>query len=174
MDQLLRLLRAKCAYCHHLRLHPAEINRFICKLRLIQHGLLEEAKELDDIHLRPKMVKSNGLATTGGMESDQSEEDDPDSLVYRRNDFVKHAIKQAGSGRHRAATAAGKFEAVAEERRAVIKEFLGIITKGKTCGSCKGYDLGFPGIVESRNNKIHIGFRRRIGKTGIARYFESL
>ena len=139
MDQLLRLLRAKCAYCSHLKLHPAEVNRFKCKLRLIRYGLLEAGEELENIHLKSKMPKSvgvDGLALDGS--SSESEEEDSNDLIQRRNDFVKRAIKKAGGKKQFAGVAAHKIEAVSEERRLVIREFLASITKTKVCGSCKG------------------------------------
>ncbi|KAI0591603.1 DNA-directed RNA polymerase [Pyrenophora tritici-repentis] len=39
MDQLLRLLRGTCAYCHHTKLARTTINEFVSKLRLIRCGL---------------------------------------------------------------------------------------------------------------------------------------
>lgn len=138
MDQLLRLLRAKCAYCSRLKLHPAEANRFSCKLQLIRYGLLKEAEELEEIQLKSARLE---LAGGGGSdeepESEGSEEEDADTLIQRRNDFVKRSIKKAG-GKKRRSVEVEKVEALSGERRAVIKEFLGAITKVKTCGNCKG------------------------------------
>lgn len=138
MDQLLRLLRAKCAYCSHLKLHPAEVNRFSCKLQLIRYGLLKEVEELEEVQLKSKRVK---MAGTGGSDeelgSEESEEEDADTLIQRREDFVRRAIKKAG-GRKRRLLEVEKVEAVSEERREAIKEFLGAITKVKTCGNCNG------------------------------------
>ena len=138
MDQLLRLLRAKCAYCSHLKLHPAEVNRFSCKLKLIRYGLLKEAEDLEEIQLKSKTIKTaGGGGSDEEPESGESEEEDADSLIKRRNDFVKRSIKNAG-GRKRRSLEVEKVEAVSEERRAVIKEFLGVVTKGRVCGTCKG------------------------------------
>ena len=134
MDQLLRLLRAQCAYCNHLKMHPMEINRFICKLRLIRYGLLEAAGELDNI--QPKSRNTG----TGSSESDMaSEDEESNNLVQERNNFVKRAIKSAGGVRRATIAALDKVESVSAERRVVVKEFLGAITKTRTCGSCKGY-----------------------------------
>ena len=138
MDQLLRLLRAKCAYCSHLKLHPAEVNRFSCKLQLIRYGLLKEAEELEEIQLKSKRLKmAGGGGSDEEPESEESEEEDADTLIQRRNDFVRRSIQKAG-GRKRRSLEVEKVEAVSEERRAAIKEFLAAITKGKICGNCKG------------------------------------
>ena len=138
MDQVLRLLRSKCAYCSYLKLHPAEVNRFECKLRLIRHGLIKATQDLEEIHLGSKKSKANG-ANQGGSEEEveESEEEDMDSLIDRRNAFVKHSIRNARVVKS-GAEVAEKIESVAEERRAIIKEFLASVVKTKVCGRCKG------------------------------------
>ena len=137
MDQALRLLRAKCAYCSHLKLPAVEINRFVCKLRLLQYGLIQESQEIENIHLakkQPTDVAAMGTDSSG----DEDEESDPDVLVERRNEFVKRAIKQAGGKMFMKEIAGDKVEAAAEERRTVIKEFLSVITTGRDCSNCRG------------------------------------
>ena len=138
MDQILRLLRSKCAYCGYLKLHPAEVNRFECKLRLVRHGLVKATQDLEEIHLSSKKPKTN-LAVQEDVEDEveESEEEDMDTLINRRNAFVKRAIRKAGISKSWGEVT-NKIESVAEERRAIIKEFLGSIVKTKTCGRCKG------------------------------------
>ena len=136
MDQLLRLLRAQCAYCSHFRLHPAELNRYLCKLRLIQHGLLREVEELDE-HVHSKTANIKGPSDLDDRTESEGSEDE-DDLTERRNQFVKKCITAAGGCHQRATVAAGKVEAISEERRKIIKEFMGNITKIRFCGSCNG------------------------------------
>lgn len=142
IDQLLRLLQAKCVYCGYLKMHRAELNRFTCKLQLIQHGLLEEAAELDILHLKTrtsKALRTDGDASDTDMQSEESEEGAAgDELQQRRNEFVKVAIKKAGGSKHKAEVAAEKVEAISGERRAVIKEFLAAAPASRTCGNCNG------------------------------------
>ena len=138
MDQALCLLRARCAYCGHLKLHPAEINRYACKLRLLQHGLLQEAQELDDVHVKGSSPITNGVTGGVGSENDPSSSDEEDSLISRRIEFVRRAIRKARAGRSRADATLEKTEAVSEERRKVVKSFLGVIVKQSTCGRCQG------------------------------------
>ena len=139
MDQLLRLMKSKCAYCSHLRLAPAEINRFICKLKLIEHGLVREVEELENIHLRMTSAKAHTESTMAvDGESDESEQEDEETLKQRRLAFVRRVIKENGGREARAAVASEKVEAVSEIRRAIVKDFLATITKVKTCGHCKG------------------------------------
>ena len=137
MDQLLRLLRAKCVYCGHLKLHPAEVNRFVCKLRLIKHGLVKEVADLENIRLISASSKIDGA--NADAESQDEEEQDEETLKQRRDVFVRRAIKNAGGNQDTTLLAPHKFEAVAEVRRAIIKEFLAAITKSRHCGNCKGW-----------------------------------
>jgi len=168
MDQLLRLLRSTCAYCGHLKLHPAEINRFICKLRLVEHGLVKQVEELDNIRLGSAATK--GLSANA-MEveerSQDSEEEDGESLKKWRNDFVRSAIKSAGGIKNRAAVALEKVEAVSEVRRGIVKEFLATITTAKTCGNCKGIS---PGWRKDRYSKI---FRKPLPKRDKAKMVQA-
>lgn len=141
MDHMLRLLRSKCAYCGRLKLHRPEVNRFACKLKLIQHGLLQESQDLENIHLRSKTsnhVAINRSAATIDEESDKSEEEDGDSLIQRRTAFVKHALKNFKEKNPTAWMGAQKIEAVAEQRRAVVDEFISAASGTRICGSCKG------------------------------------
>jgi DNA-directed RNA polymerase I subunit RPA1 len=140
MAQMMRLLRSQCSYCGRLKLRRAEVNRFACKLKLIQHGLLQESEELENIQLRPKSEKSvaiNGSAAAMVEGSDESEEDE-DSLVDRRNAFVRQSLKRFKGKNALARMEAQKVEVVAEQRRAVVKEFLSTVSATRTCGSCKG------------------------------------
>ncbi len=153
MDHLLRLMRARCAYCGHLKLPRAEVDRFTCKLRLIEHGLVKEVEELERIHIRSTASKFGG---TDG-DSQDSEEEDVDILKQRRDNFVTRAIKKNGGSRSGVAVASEKIEAVAEVRRAIIKEFLASITKPKACGNCNGVSPGW------RKDKFIKIFRKSLG-----------
>lgn len=159
MDQLLRLLRSTCAYCGHLRLHPEEIHKYVCKLRLIEHGLVKQLGELENISLMS--VDSKGLnANSAGVEeeSHDSEEEDGESLKRRRNAFVSNAIKNAGGSKNRATVASEKVEAVSAVRRGIVKEFLAAITTPRTCGNCNGIS---PAWRKDRYSKI---FRKPLAK----------
>lgn len=139
MDQLLLLLRGKCEFCGYLKLARIQISRFICKLRLIHHGLLKESQDLDDILSTPKSQTqwmSNGVDEH--EEASEDEESDADGIAERLEDFVKRAIKKARSVDDRGSGRADKIGAIGEERRALVKEFLAAIKKARVCGQCKG------------------------------------
>ena len=141
MDQLLQLLRARCAYCNHLKMHPAEVHRYICKLQLVGYGLLEEAVELDNIQSNSNMAKIEVMERTisrSDEASSDSSEDELDHLTHHRNTFVQRAIENACGRKQLIAAFRDKIETVFTERRAIIKDFLAGTTGRKTCGSCKG------------------------------------
>lgn len=169
MDQVIRLMKSKCAYCGHLKLHSAEVNRFTCKLKLIEHGLVQEVEELENIHLRSSNLKINGnneSAMELEGESQDSEEEDEANLKQRRNDFVRRAIQRENVSISRIAVASDKVEAVSEVRRAIIKEFLATITKSKICGRCRGVS---PGWRKDRYSKI---FRKPLPKKDKAKMIQ--
>lgn len=141
MDHMLRLLRSKCAYCGLLKLHRPEVNRVACKLKLIQHGLLQESEDVENIHLRSKSADPIAVISSAVQQNeddDESEEEDEESLIRRRIAFVKHALKNAKGKNLTAGMEAQKFEVVAEQRRAVVDEFLRAASTIRVCGSCKG------------------------------------
>ncbi|OBT40626.1 hypothetical protein VE00_08369 [Pseudogymnoascus sp. WSF 3629] len=138
MDQLLRLLRAKCAYCHHFKMSRKDVNLYHCKLRLIQAGLLSAAEELDNIDI----VATKAAAVEQEDESSDSGDDNGvETTIKQRLTFVKKALREAK------ATPwdwkLEKNESVAEARREVIKSFLKSITVSKTCANCRAISNGF-------------------------------
>lgn len=139
MDQLVLLLKGKCEFCGHLKLAPVKVNRFVCKLRLIHHGLLKQSQELDDILSTPKSQSTempNGVSAHEDVS--EAEESDEDDMIERLQQFVERAVKRAKYGENEGSRTAQKVGAIAEERRALVKEFLAAIKKAKICGRCKG------------------------------------
>lgn len=141
MDQFLILLNSRCEICSRLKLHPAETHRFVCKLRLIQHGLVREAHDLDN--LEPKPISSrhrmvNGTASHSDSESEGFEEDE-DSLRQKRENFVRRVMRRAKNSNNGSIELDGKVEAVAAERRTTIKELLAAMRKARVCGSCQRF-----------------------------------
>jgi DNA-directed RNA polymerase I subunit RPA1 len=129
MTQMLRLLRAKCRYCSYLKLSRKEVNRYLCKLRLIQHGLLNAAEEVDNIEVS-NTEESDGSGGEGGQNTSV------EKIIRLRNAHVKKSVKAAKQNPWDWQTE--KNEAVAEARRVTIKDFMKAITVGKICSSCKG------------------------------------
>lgn len=135
MDQLLRLLRAKCAYCHYLRMSRKEVNRYLCKLRLIQHGLLSAAELVDNLEV--PMEKKDGTPVPNECENESPAE----SVIRARNRFVKKSLKMYKISSNNLGSE--KNEGISAARRMEIKSFLKSITVGRTCGNCNGISPTF-------------------------------
>lgn len=131
---MLRLLRSTCVYCSHLRLAKSAVNRYVCKLKLIQHGLLLEAQELDDIQIKTKATVL-GRGEGAGDDIETEDEDDMDSFFARREQFVNKAIRRSKANSGNGSST--KVMNVAAERRALVKEFLGNILKPRKCNRCQ-------------------------------------
>ena len=132
--QAYRLLGAKCCYCHNLRMSRVDVNRFVCKLRLVRHGLLPEVDMLDD--LRRERDSSGQDDDKKGEESDESEDDA--TVMRRRAVFVSRAIRFTGSTFRRNAWINERNQAMLEKRRAIIRELMRSMNKGKRCHNCGG------------------------------------
>lgn len=140
MDMCLRLLRAKCVYCHRLRMSRVEVNRYICKLRLLRYGLVHEANEIDTIR-----IDSDNPAAAASDQDDDGDNDTPADftpdardLANRRTAFVKAAVKAARGANGRLQSTEEKIHAATIARREVVRDFLGNIAKVKKCNSCSG------------------------------------
>lgn len=135
-DQLYRLIRAQCIYCHRLQMSRVQINAYVCKLRLLQYGLVDEVSVIESMESAGKKVPKKGEA------SSDEDEDDEDDLMTRRNAYVKRRIREAQSENKPVGLMTGaKNPVAAEKRRALIREFFKDIVAIKKCTSCSGYAI---------------------------------
>ncbi|KAI1915489.1 hypothetical protein LOZ61_001683 [Ophidiomyces ophidiicola] len=150
-DQLFRLLRAQCIYCHRFRMSRLQINKYVCKLRLLQYGLVEDAAAVGNMELE------RGTRKGDGEDSDSSEEEDEMDLIDRRNAFVRKCISNIttrGNDQNRGRMT--KNPVVAEMRRNTVHDFLKDVTNTKKCTSCSGISPSF------RRDKYSKIFRRSL------------
>lgn len=105
-----------------------QLNAYVCKLRLLQYGLVNDAAMIDTIK----------TGSTGGDKDEASGgEDDPDDLIEKRTRFVRSRIREAQkSGKVDAARGGAKDPVAAEARRELIREFLKDIVFVKKCATC--------------------------------------
>ncbi|KAI4118470.1 MAG: hypothetical protein LQ345_001498 [Seirophora villosa] len=168
MDQLLLLLKGKCEFCGHLKLAPVKISQFVCKLRLVHHGLLKESQDLDDILSAPK---SQSKRMTNGVDehetASEDEESDANGIVERLEEFVKHTLKKAKREDGRGDGTASKVGAIAQERRALVKEFLAAVKAAKSCGRCKGTSHSFRKDGYSKIFRTALGPKEKAKNTQI-------
>ncbi|TQN72089.1 DNA-directed RNA polymerase I subunit, partial [Colletotrichum shisoi] len=136
LDQVLRLLRSQCVYCKGFRMRHREINRYSCKLRLLQHGLLHEAHLVDAIGEELKGLALPGVPTDYESEAEEEGSSSVDNIIGAREAYVRQALKshKLSLGEVRK----GKHEGAIEMRRELIKEFLTQITKPRRCDNCGG------------------------------------
>ncbi|RSL61616.1 hypothetical protein CEP54_006192 [Fusarium duplospermum] len=136
MDQAYRLLKAACVYCKGFRLPQKELHKYVCKLKLLQHGLIQEAHIVGAIGENDLAIE---LGDFSGLESEAEEEGDSnsiDNVTRARDRYVDKCLR--GIKVKRGETKRGKHEGASEMRREVIKEFLAEITKRRICASCGG------------------------------------
>jgi DNA-directed RNA polymerase I subunit RPA1 len=108
-----------------------DINRVVCKLRLIQHGLLAAAEEIDDIS-----------ALSKSEVDDEESGDDVEVLQTRvidqRSQFVKKSIKASFGSSKRKDWDGDKISSVMDARKQVVKEFMNALPKTGKCSHCQG------------------------------------
>jgi DNA-directed RNA polymerase I subunit RPA1 len=115
-----------------------DVNLYVCKLRLIQHGLLDSVERLEDIeHVLDDPAVSPAKAQT----SDSEDQNDSNDIIERRLRFVRMVLKEAKSNPWDWKTQ--KNEGVAAARRDVVKTFLKAITLSRQCGNCNGISPSF-------------------------------
>lgn len=135
-SQMFIFLRSLCLYCHQLRVAGMEKHKFLCRLRLVQYGLLLELQDLEAIFAR----------------EDDNEEDEeriktPDEvtrtkLISSREDFVNECIAKALADSR--TTAKGIVsETVGEERKNLIYTFYKRILSKRICGNCGMFSPSF-------------------------------
>ncbi|KAI9370808.1 hypothetical protein BJX61DRAFT_513951 [Aspergillus egyptiacus] len=151
LDQLYRLLRAQCVFCHRFQMSRTEINLYTCKLRLLQYGLVDAADFISSMGTStPKSKK-----TKNADGSDEEDEEDEDDVISRRNTYVKKCIREAqAAGLLKSIMAGWKNPLAMDKRRTLIKEFFRDVVAAKKCASCSGIS---PGYRKDRASKI---FRR--------------
>ncbi|KAJ3524126.1 hypothetical protein NM208_g12176 [Fusarium decemcellulare] len=136
LDQAYRLLRATCVYCKGFRLPRKDLHKYVCQLKLLQHGLIQEAHLVGAIGENDLAIR---LGDFSELESEAEEEGGSssiDNVTRARDKYVDKCL--SGIKVKRGDTKRGKHEGASEMRREIIKEFLAEITLGKTCWSCKG------------------------------------
>ncbi|KAK3386921.1 hypothetical protein B0H63DRAFT_430722 [Podospora didyma] len=143
MDQVYRLLRAQCVYCHRFRMPRREIHRYACMLRLLQVGLLHEAQMVDSFADSEfgEEIYDFRLQDVPTVDHDEAEEEGntvQDNTIRAREAYVRRVLQQHKSTINLGDIRQGKHEGASEMRRALVKQFLADIIKEKRCRTCDG------------------------------------
>ncbi|KAK5988731.1 DNA-directed RNA polymerase I subunit [Cladobotryum mycophilum] len=136
MDQAYRLLRATCVYCKGFRLPQKELHKYTCQLRLLQHGLINEAHMVGTIGENELAVEMQEALGMGDSEAEEDEGSSIDSVTRQREKYVQQCLR--GIKLKRGDAKRGKHEGASELRREIIKEFLAEIVKKRLCSGCGG------------------------------------
>lgn len=117
-------------YCKGFRLRQKDLHLYVCQLKLLQHGLLDEAHHVD------VMGRNDLDLGADGSEAEEEGKASVDSVIQKRERYVAACLR--GNKSKRGEIKKGKHEGATEMRREIIKEFLAELTKTRLCASCKG------------------------------------
>ncbi|OAP56480.1 hypothetical protein AYL99_09659 [Fonsecaea erecta] len=141
IDSTLRLLRAKCAYCHHFKAAENFVNQTVCSLRLLQYGLVEDYHNIQNIHLRGGLSRAPKKTNSDNIVEDMLEVE-PDEeiadLIDRRTRLTNRAIKSAHRENRIDEQALIRNPIAIAARKDVITAFLKEIPNLKKCANCGG------------------------------------
>jgi len=152
LDTTLRLLRAKCVYCHHFRISRDVISQTVCALQLLQDGLLEEYNSLKKFHSGGKKRKARTSDDAPDMmQAGNESEEDEDDLIERRTKYVVKAIKRAKRRDQNDRIAFVRNPVAIATRKDVITNFLKDVALARKCLNCQGLS---PSYRKDRNVKI--------------------
>lgn len=106
-----------------------EIHRYICIFRLVQHGLLHEARHVDAIGENLQNLPKDLAA-----DADSGDEQEAvDSVMRARDAYVRSVLQP-----NRSPLSRRKHEGASELRTALVAEFFKDIVKPRVCSSCHG------------------------------------
>ena len=136
MDQAYRLLKASCVYCKGFRLPQKDLHKYVCQLKLLQHGLIQEAHMVAVIGENELAIELGNFSELESEAEEEGASSSIDSVTRARDKFVEKCLR--GIKIKRGDTKRGKHEGSSEMRREIIKEVLAEITKRRLCSSCGG------------------------------------
>ncbi|KIY49422.1 RNA polymerase I largest subunit [Fistulina hepatica ATCC 64428] len=147
MTNTLNLLRGTCLFCHHFKMSKTAVAKYEAKLRLLEHGLLAAAQEVDRIQLRVKKPpKKSGKDADGDVEMADAKDEDVlegddreetvDNYITRIRKYVEYALHSAPASTRDQY----KDGLVYQARKEVIHDFL----RSTALKKCQKSDCGAP------------------------------
>ncbi|CAN3373825.1 hypothetical protein DIURU_004341 [Diutina rugosa] len=123
--QMYLFLRASCVYCHHFKMSAEQKHLVMCKLKLLQYGLVRECDIVDGIGAgSPDDVDEEGTGIKG----------DTKKVMALREDYVARKVAKATPV---------QTSTLIEERKRVISDFFKrLIARGK-CDNCGMFSPSF-------------------------------
>lgn len=112
MNHMYNLLRGTCLFCHRFKTRQSMRCKYAAKLRLLEHGLLDAALGVDDLHIQDKR--------NGDDEGDEDSRGETVEEFEKRVElYVRIHLSRASSRRDQY-----KDELVYQARKDVITDFL--------------------------------------------------
>ncbi|OLY84359.1 DNA-directed RNA polymerase I subunit rpa1 [Smittium mucronatum] len=126
-EYLYKLLSGTCLYCYNLTLSKQEVTRIICRLKLLNVGMLIESLELENF----SQLKEVEQEETEESALARQEMETSDSFISRMRQYTDDCLanKTRKTGNY-------KISMINEERRKVIKSFYSKIRRIR-CDNCK-------------------------------------
>ncbi|KAK9466231.1 hypothetical protein V1512DRAFT_276670 [Lipomyces arxii] len=168
-SQMYILIRSTCLYCYFFRVKKLEVHKYECKLRLLQHDLITECEQLDEIRVDGAEDDDDDDEFEDGHASKKDKKGKAlteHELIRRREKFVESAIAKAETThRHKSA-------AVLELRRLLIHDFMRLLLSRPKCDNCGMFSPAFrkDGISkifetalkdkQAQNNRLKNGYRQ--------------
>ncbi|KIW66117.1 hypothetical protein PV04_08321 [Phialophora macrospora] len=147
IESTLRLLRAKCAYCHHFKAPENIINQTVCFLRLLELGLVDEYHKIRDIRLRGGLPKTPKKTDHPDDIVEQILENEPleeiHDLVERRSELTAKAIRRARRKGLVDPQALIRNPVAIAARKDVIMAFMKEVPNMKKCARCGGASVTY-------------------------------
>uniref|UniRef100_A0A8H7KCP8 DNA-directed RNA polymerase n=1 Tax=Bionectria ochroleuca TaxID=29856 RepID=A0A8H7KCP8_BIOOC len=112
LDQAYRLLRAACVYCKGFRLPQKDLHKYVCKLRLLQHGFIHEAHEIDSIGENELAIEG----VPGDSEAEEEGNESIDGVTRAREAFVRDCLRNGKTKRGRPEEGSMKVQQNYEEK----------------------------------------------------------
>ncbi|KIY73811.1 beta and beta-prime subunits of DNA dependent RNA-polymerase [Cylindrobasidium torrendii FP15055 ss-10] len=129
MTNAYNLLRGVCLFCHHFKMSRTVLAKYTAKLRLLDHGLLRQSQEVDELASPTK--DDNAMDVDGDNSDDEVTED---AFIKKLNLFVEKSLNAASSSKRDNY----KDAIVYETRKEVIQDFL----KSTILKKCQNSDCG--------------------------------
>ena len=129
------------------------VNLYVCRLRLLQYGLVEDLKRLEAMHMRGQTLpKEKGDGSDVEMpDVVQEDEEDAEDYIVRRSDFVNRCIRKARRQADHPISELARNPTAVALRKALIKALLLEMSNQRKCGTCGGIS---PSFRKDRNSKI--------------------
>ncbi|XP_031567352.1 DNA-directed RNA polymerase I subunit RPA1-like [Actinia tenebrosa] len=127
MKILTQVLRSSCFCCHKLLLTKTSKHTYMSQMKLLDHGLIAEAEELDEV---VKNLISN--AADNGIKNDDLDENCMNSIDKHVRDILKDLDKKEARNRANGMN-------VTDFRHEISKKFMKthMVSKRRYCSNCK-------------------------------------